>query len=53
MVWIALFKLRSPPRLSPDHVRDHNGHREEHGDGKNGAEHGEMVAKEADQGRPG
>jgi hypothetical protein len=37
----------------PDHVRDHNGDREEHGDGKNGAEHGEMVAKEADQGRPG
>jgi hypothetical protein len=37
----------------PDHARDHDSHREEHGDGENGAEHGEMVAKEADQRRPG
>jgi hypothetical protein len=32
-----------------DRAGDHDGHREEHRDGENGAEHGEVVADEADQ----
>jgi hypothetical protein len=32
-----------------DRAGDHDGHRQEHRDGENGAEHGEVVADEADQ----